>query len=206
MINYKKESFFANLKYSLIEFYNKNKWLIIIIGLLLAVALLTGIFTSIKLYNLDNDIDLKKYSISAFLDGSVYTFKNLFLRFLSLVLVCGLLFVFSLNIWVAGFGYALLIYRGFLITLNCTFAIIKCGFSGSLFPILIIFLSQVLLICLLGILFIVLLNNARYKKRFGCVLAKDKYKLLYLLITILIVTLVETLLLIIFKPTTILII
>lgn len=206
MINYSKESRLANIKYSLLEFYNKNKAIIFFVGITLVVALLTGIFTSIKLYNLDKDIDLKKYSIHALLDGSVYTFKYFFLRFLSLLLMCGLLFVFSLNFWVSGFGYALLIYRGFLITLNCTFAIIKCGFSGMLFPLIIILLSQITLICLLGVLFVFFLNNARHKKKYNCLFQNDKNKILYILLVIFLVALLETLLLIIFKPTTILII
>ena len=206
MINYGKESRLLNIKYSIIEFYKKNKTIIFVIGVLLIIALLTGIFTSIKMYNLDKDIDLKKYSIYALLDGSVYSFKYFFLRLVSTLIVCGLLFVFSLNIWVAGFGFALIVYRAFLITLNCTFAIIKCGFSGMLFPLIVILLSQILLIALLGILFILMLNNAKHKKKFNCVLVDDKYKILYILLGILIVALIETLLLVVFKPTTILII
>lgn len=206
MINYNKESKLTNIKYSIIGFLNKNKFLIIALGILLIIALLTGIFTSIKLYNLDNDIDLKKYSIHALLDGSVYSFKYFLLRFLSTIIVCSLLFVFSHNVWISILGYALLIYRAFLITLNCTFVIIKCGFSGMFFPLLVIFLSQILLLCLLGVLFIVLLNMAKNKKKFGCVLIQDKIKLVYVLIAILVISLLETLLLVIFKPTSILII
>ena len=78
MINYGKESRLLNIKYSIIEFYKKNKIIIFVIGVLLIIALLTGIFTSIKMYNLDKDIDLKKYSIYALLDGSVYSFKYFF--------------------------------------------------------------------------------------------------------------------------------
>ena len=151
-------------------------------------------------------IDLKKYSIQSLLDGDIYSFKFFFLRFLSVILVGGLLFVFSLNIWLYGFGLCLLVYRSFLITLNCTFVIIKCGFSGMLFPLIIVFLSQIILICLLTILFILFINMARSKKRYGCVQIRDKYYILYILLAILIICIIESLLLFIFKPTTILII
>ncbi|MBQ7884914.1 MAG: hypothetical protein IJ318_02315 [Clostridia bacterium] len=206
MINYQKESRRIGFKYALVEFYNKNKVLIYIMSALLLIALLTGVFTAVKLLKLDGDLDLKKYSIYALIDGSVYTFKYFMLRLLSVSLMAGLLFVFSLAPWVYAFGFVILIYRGFLITLNCTFVIIKYGFSGMMFPLLVVFLAQIVMVALLAVVFILFLNMLKEKKRCGRFLPDYKHKVFTTFLIILIVALVEMLLLFVFKPTTILII
>lgn len=206
MINYGRQSFFDNLKYSLLEFYNKNKWLIFTILILLVLAMLTGIFTSVKLFKIDSDIDLEKYSIYALIEGDAYSFKYFLLRYVSVFLICGLLFVFSLTAWLYGLGFLLLIYRCFLVALNCTFLLLKCSFSEFMFPLIVIFLAQILIMLLLAMLYIIFLNLAKNKKRYKYLFPNEKRKVIYTIILLSLAVLIETLLLLIFKPTTILII
>lgn len=206
MMNYGQQSFFDNFKYSLLEFYNKNKWLIFTVLILLILALLTGIFTSVKLFKMDSDIDLEKYSIYTLIEGDAYSFKYFLLRYVSVFLICGLLFVFSLTAWLYCFGFLLLIYRCFLVSLNCTFLLLKCSFSEFMFPLIVIFIAQILIMILLSMLFITFLNISKNKKRYKCIFPNEKRKVLYIIIAILLAVLIQTLLLLIFKPTTILII
>lgn len=203
MINYNNKAKWFNIKCSIVEFYRKNRWLIILLGILILLSLLTGIFTSIKLYNLDNDIDLKGFSVYAVLDGSIYSFKYFLLRFISNLFVVGLLFLFCMNKFVSVFGVVLIVYRAFLITLNCTFIIIKQGLGGIFTSIIIVFPCQLLCLIMLALIFIVLLKLFKDKKECG-VFDRNLFRLItFLLIGILIIDLIEILLLLLFKPTTI---
>ena len=205
MINYNNQSKWLNFKYAAKEFYSKNKVIIFVVGALILLALLTGIFTSIKLCNLDEDIELKDYSIYILIDGSIYSFKYFILRLVSSLVIVGLLFVFSLKKFLNCFGVALLIYRSFLITLNCTFIIIKLGIGGIMGALLIILPCHLICLTLLFLTFITLLNLAKHKRECGAP-NKDLLNLLWaLLIGIIIIDIVEIILLLIFKPTTILV-
>lgn len=206
MINYNNQSKWLNFKYATKEFYSKNKVIIFVVGALILLALLTGIFTSIKLCSLDEEIELKDYSIYILIDGSIYSFKYLILRLVSNLIIIGLLFIFSLKKFLNCFGVALLVYRSFLITLNCTFIIIKLGMGGIMGALLIILPCHLICLTLLFLTFITFLNLAKHKRECG-VLSADLLNLLWaLLIGVLIINIVEIILLLIFKPTTILVI
>lgn len=206
MSNYYGKSKWLEFKYGFTEFLNKNKWLIIIVSIAIILSLLTGIFTSVKLYNLDNSIDLEQYSMYTLIDGDIYSFRFFLLRFLSCLIMVFLLYVFSLNKFLSILGLALIIYRSFLITLNCTFIIIKLGLNGFISVFLIILPCQLLFIVLLALIFVLLTNMQKIKKECGCAESSQKQALLTLIILLLVVDIVEVILLLIFKPTTILII
>lgn len=205
-MNYKSGSKWLNIKYAVTDFFNKNKWLIIVLGILLLLALLTGMFTAIKLYNIDNDIDLEEYSMYTLMDGSIYSFKYLLLRLLSCFIVLGLLYVFSLTKYLYSFGFALVIYRAFLITLNVTLIIIRLGISGVLTSILIILPCQIVCVVILALLFILLMTMLKSKKECKYVPEEISNAFVILLISMVLVCVVEAILLLIFRPTTILII
>lgn len=202
-MNYNNNAKWLDIKCTIVEFYRKNRWLIILLGFLLVLALLTGIFTSIKLYNLDNDIDLKGYSVYAVLDGGIYSFKFFVLRFISNLFVVALLCLFCLNKFVSVFGVVLIVYRAFLITLNCTFIIIKQGLGGLFTSIIIVFPCQLICLILLSLIFIILLKLFKSKKECGIYDRNLLSILVVLLIGLLIIDLIEVLLLLLFKPTTI---
>lgn len=206
MVNYNGQAKWVAIKYTVVEFWRKNKFLLILLGGLILIALLTGVFTSIKLYNLDNDIDLTDYSVKTMVDGSIYSFSYFLLRLLSCLIIIGLLLLFSLNKFMYFLGVSLIVYRTYLITLNCTFIIIKYGVGGILNAILIILPCQLLFLFLITILFVLFIDMFKQKKECGSV-DSGYYKLiLYLLLLLLVIDLVEIILLVVFKPTTILII
>lgn len=207
MINYSNNNYgWTRIKIFLQDFFKRNKLLIYLLIFAILISLLTGIFTSIKLYNADNDISLEDFSMYAMIDGEVYSFKYFILRFLSCLIVTGLLFICSLNIFLNIFGIALIVYRAFLITLNCTFIIIKMGLGGVLSSVLIVFPVQIMLIVLLAFMFVVYVNMSKDKKVCGVYDVKSKKLLIALLFIMLLLDVIEVTLLLIFKPTTILII
>ena len=154
MVNYNGQAKWVAIKYAVVEFWRKNKFLLILLGALILIALLTGVFTSIKLYNLDNDIDLTDYSVKTMVDGSIYSFSYFLLRLLSCLIIIGLLLLFSLNKFMYFLGVSLIVYRTYLITLNCTFIIIKYGVGGILNAILIVLPCQLLFLFLITIIFV----------------------------------------------------
>lgn len=206
MSNYCAKIKWVNLRFCISEFYRKNRWLIWLLGILLVVSLLTGIFTAIKLYNIDNSIELDDYSMNALIDGSVYSFGYFMLRLLSCAILVGLLYIFSLNSFVSTFGVLLLMYRAFLITLNCVLVVIKLGVGGTITALLIILPCQLICSILLTLIFITLINIARERKK--CGISNSEYMKLFTILSILlfVIDIVEIVLLLIFKPTTILII
>lgn len=207
MIDYTKNNYgWARIKFYIQDFFKKNKLIIILLIFVILISLLTGIFTSIKLYNADNDIDLEDFSMYAMIDGGVYSFKYFILRFVSCLIMAGLLFVCSFNLFLNILGICLIVYRSFLVTLNCTFIIIKMGLGGILSSILIVLPIQILLIALLSLMFIIYINMSKDKKLCGSYDNNYKKLLLILLISMLLLDIVEITLLLIFKPTTILII
>lgn len=205
-MNYKSGSKWASIKYAVSDFFNKNKWLIIVLGALLLLALLTGVFTAIKLYNLDNDMDLEEYSMYTLIDGSIYSFKYLLLRLLSCFIVLGLLYVFSLTKYLYVFGFALVVYRAFLITLNVTLIVIRLGISGVLTSLLIILPCQVACVAILALLFVLLMLMTKSKKECSYIPHETSNAFVVLLLAMVLVCVVEAILLLIFRPTTILII
>lgn len=206
MINYNSQSRLIAIKYAVIEFWQKNKFWIILLGSLMLIALLTGIFTSIKLYNLDNDINLDDYSVNTILNGNVYSFGYFLLRILSCLIIAGLLYLFSLSKFTYFLGLALIIYRAYLVTLNCTFIVIKLGVGGIISSLLIVLPCQLLFLFIMCVLFILFMNINKQKSQCGTVDKSSLNLMLVLLLLFLVVDIVEIILLVIFKPTTILII
>lgn len=206
MINYSGQSRLISIKYAVIEFWQKNKFWIILLGSLMLIALLTGIFTSIKLYNLDNDISLDDYSVNTILNGNIYSFSYFLLRILSCLIIASLLYVFSLSKFTYFLGLALIIYRTYLVTLNCTFIIIKLGVGGIISSLLIVLPCQLLFLFVMCTLFIIFMDINKQKKQCGVVDKSSMNLMLVLLFLFLVIDIVEVVLLVIFKPTTILII
>lgn len=207
MKNYRLYGMTSNLKYTLLSFFNKNKIKIIIIGCVFLIALMTGVFTSIKIYNIESDFDFGKYSMYTLVDGGVYNIGAFFLRIVSMVIVAVLLCLFSVNGFLSVFGYILVSYRVFLLGMNCSLIIIRFGLSGILNSILIIFPCQLLAVLVLGLFFIFIRDKKIEMKKCGETGSSWLLKIfLYVIGIFLIISLVEFLLLLIFKPTTILII
>ena len=146
-----------NLKYNIYNYISNNKGKLIIFVFVTLVAILTGILTAIKLSSSASGISLSDFSMIIFVDGDAHTVSVMFSRFLSCLVMSVLLLIFSFNYYLSVIGYCLIVYRGYLIGLNCAILIIFCGFGGILNSILIIFPCQLIIMCLLGLMFCMLL-------------------------------------------------
>ncbi len=203
----KFSSAFYNLKYSLIEFFSNNKAKIVVCCLFCLVGILTGIFTAVKLQSAgDNDI-LDSFNVIYKLEDFENFSANFFARLLSYLLVSLLLLVFSLNSFLSIFGWCLLAYRSFLISLNCVSFIFIFSFNGILKSVLIIFPCQLLMIIALMLFFCYMSNIFCKNKKYGC--NKGSSIIMPILVCNIILTilnLIETLLLFIFRSNVILVI
>ena len=206
MINYSWQVKKNGIKYDMLEFYNINKSKIFILAIIILLMLLTGIFTGIKLYNLYKSIDINDYSFVTLITNDIYSLSVFLKRFLSALLVMGLIILFSLNKYIHIFGYFLIAYRAFLLTMNCALIVMVLGIGGVIDGVLIILPCQLLMLILIGIIFIISINAFKQKKMYGKV-GEGYYKwLIIFLLCAFIICVIESLLLIIFKPTTILIV
>lgn len=206
MIDYKKVGKLAGLKYSCLHFYNKNKLKFVLVGFLIILFLLTGIFTALKVTDLEKALKLVEFSFESLMDGDVYKLSFFFKRFASILLVMALLFVFSMNKFASILGYMLLGYRAFLLALNCTLIVMYLGVGGAINSIVIILPCQLLQLILMSVLFIICMAMFREKKECGTTNGRLKTCLVYILIASVLVNIIELILLLIFKATSILII
>lgn len=206
MINYNKVAKINNLKYSLIKFLNKHKIHVIIFGVLVVISLLTGLFTGIKLFTYESDLNVEDFSFGSLTDGSIYTLRVFILRYLSMLFLLLLMFALSMSLFTSIFSYVLIAYRSFLLSLNCTLLIVFVGMSGVINGIIIILPCQILNIALLVLMFILCRDVFKEKKKCGF-LDRTKFKnFWYIFILALIINVIEVVLLLLFKATTILII
>ena len=206
MINYSKQAKLSTIKYNTIGFLNQNKNVLYLLLFLIVLSLLTGIFTGIKINNINNLANFDNYSFFTLISGDIYSVSIFIKRFLSAMLVMGLCIVFSLNKWLYVLGFLLVCYRAFLVSLNCTFIIIILGIGGAINSILILMPCQLLL--LFTICFVFIVGIKAFKQKSLCGSLSDNFFKSVMLGTILIFTIniIESLLLITFKSTTLLII
>ena len=203
----KFSSGFYNLKFSFIEFLTNNKTKIIVCCMFCLIGILTGIFTAVKLQSAGDTDILESFNVIYKIEDFENFSANFFSRLLSYLLVSVLLLVFSLNPFLSLFGWCLLAYRSFLISLNCVSFIFIFSFNGILKSILIIFPCQLLMIVTLMIFFCYMCNVFYQNKKYGC--GKGNNVIMPILICNIILTvlnLVETLLLFIFRSNVILVI
>lgn len=206
MINYSKIGKLSQIKYSLLHFYSKNKFKIFIICFLIVVFLLTGIFTALKISDLEKALKSAEFSFEAVANGDIYDFSFFIKRYMSILLMIGLLFVFSLNKFISVFGFVLIGYRSYLVALNCTLIIRYMGIGGVINSIVIILPCQIIQLLLMSIVFMIFCVMKKEKKECGFVNRNYLKYLIWMLVLSFVVNIIELLLLIIFKATTILII
>lgn len=206
MLNYSRIGKASNLKYNILHFYNKNKTKGIVLSFIVFVCLLTGIFTAFKIGDIDNVLKSVEFSFESLIKGDVYELAFFLRRCFSILIVVALLFIFSLAKFTRCFGYVLLGYRSFLLSLNCALIIRYMGIGGIINSAIIIFPCQLLEILLMACLFIVATQIFKEKKECGGFSSLNSKWLLYILFGCILVSFIEFLLLLIFKATTILII
>ena len=195
------------LRYSFKEFFARNKYKIIICLLFCVVGILTGIFTAIKIFDLDEEEIFESFNLTYQLDDLEKFSANFFARLLSYELVLILLTIFALHPAMFIFGWCLLAYRAFLVSINCMMIILCFSFNGIIKSLLILFPCQILMLLLMLAYFCYVcykVKDCKYQKR-------KKYSgLLYWLflvsLALTIINLFETTLLFIFRSNVILVI
>lgn len=206
MINYNKVGRFANIKYSIIQFYNRNKLKVFVVGFIIVLTLLTGVFTAIKISDLEKAIKSVEFGFEALSNGDIYELSFFFQRYLSILLVMALLFVFSLTKFTCIFGYMLIGYRSFLLALNCSLIIRYMGLGGVINSIIIILPCQLCQLLLMSLFLVISCQLFKDKKECGKISQIQLKLLLTILAVSFLVNIIELLLLLTFKATTILII
>lgn len=206
MINYTRVGKIANLKYICIHFYKKNILKVFIIAFLIILFLLTGLFTALKITDMEKALKLVEFSFESLIDGDIYSFSFFIKRYSSILLVMALLFVFATNKITCFLGYLLIGYRAFLLALNCTLIVMNMGIGGAINSIIIILPCQLVQLILMSLFFLIVCSMFNDKKNSGT-LNKNYFKpLIYTLIVALLVNIIELLLLLVFRATSILII
>ncbi|MEG1500028.1 MAG: hypothetical protein RR400_03080 [Clostridia bacterium] len=169
----------------------------------------TGVFTAIRNFNGSKLINFDDYSITEFLKGNLGSAEVFFSRFFSyeITLLIGL--ISYACIFLCPLSFAAIIFRSYLIGLNCTFMIVLCGVGGILASILIIIPCQLAILLAIVFFHLLCIVRAREKRKFGCVCEKQNNIFLNFLIISLVITvlnLVETIFLCLFTTKIILVI
>ena len=207
MINYNKVAKFSNFKYGCIYFYNKNKYKSIILVFILVLFLVTGVFTALKVSDLEKALKLVEFSFESMVDGDIYTFSFFIKRFASFSLVLGLLVLCASNKFTYILGYVLLGYRAFLLSLNCVLIIMYMGVGGLIHSIIIIFPCQLLLLMVASVFFLYVSQKFKESKLCGLLNFKSVISsVITAFIFALLINIIELLLLLLFKATSILVI
>lgn len=194
----------SNIKYTILGCVKRNKFLIIISLFLGLIGLLTGIFVAIKCGITTatlSDYNLTIYSCNEYAD-----FGAFISRIFSYLCLLAILTVTSLNVVIVPIGLATLTYRAYLIGFNVTLLIVLYGFTGAFTSLIIIFPIQIVSMLILVAYFVVTINSRMQKKRYG----KSEISLFKTFLIsfglLILLSLIETLLLIIFKASNILVI
>ena len=206
----KSKMFAKNLytmRYSLKEFCVRNKFKIIFCVIFCVIGILTGIFTAIKIFGLDEEEIFESFNLTYQLDDLERFSANFFSRLLSYELVIILLALFALHPALYIFGWCLLAYRAFLISINCTMIILWFSFNGIIKALLILLPCQILMLAIMIYFYCYVcyqIKDCKFqkKKRFMGIL----YPFLITSLALTVINLLETTLLFIFRSNVILVI
>lgn len=198
---------FSNIKYQTIDFLYKHKIKIYVCTFCLILGILTGVFTAIKMYNSDASELFDAFNITNSVEEIEKFNENFFGRMLSYEIVSLLLFVFAQASVLSVFGYCLITYRAFLVSINCVMLVVVYSFGGILKSILIIFPCQLLILVIMSLYFCYNTFLAYDRKKYKNIKIKDcLYPFVSVSILLTIVNIIETLLLFVFKSNIILVI
>ena len=195
------------LKYSIKDYFYQNKLKLLICLVFCVVGLLTGIFTAVKLFKLGDSELLEAFNSSFTITDLEQFSSNFFGRFLSYEFVSILLIVFSIHPALYIFGWCLLAYRTFLIAINCVSIILFFSFNGILKSLLILLPCQIIMLLILMLFYCYMCRQIKIDKFVKHTKLKNiltPFLIVTLCLTI--VNLVETILLLIFKSSIILVI
>ena len=198
---------FYSLKYSLIEFFTKNKTKIVVCCIFCFIGLLTGVFTAVKIFKLNDTDVFESFNLTYQLSDLENFSSNFFNRLISYEVVNILLLIFSILPIMHIFGWCLIAYRSFLVSMNCVMIVMLFSFNGIIKSILIIFPCQILMLVVLMLFFCYMSDY--FKKSAVCKTKSVKGLINPLITSFIFLTLInsiETFLLFIFRSSVILVI
>ena len=196
-----------SLKYSFTEFFSQNKIKLLICLIFCLIGLFTGVFTAIKVFNMGELDIFESFNLTYKLSDLENFSSNFFNRLLSYELVILLLFVFSLHPLLYLFGWCLIAYRAFLVSINCVMIVLIFSFNGIIKGVLIIFPCQLVMLAIMIVYFCFMskqINDEKVLKHKGY--SNIIFTILLASICLTVVNLVETLLLFLFRSNVILVI
>lgn len=194
----------SNIKYSILAGFKQNKFLYIFSVFVAVLGLITGIFVALKCGI--TLATLNDYNLSVYTCENVASFAMFISRLFSCFCVLLILTISSLYVLLIPVGFIFIGYRSYLVGFNCALLVCLFGISGAITSILVIFPCQLLLTLTFIVYFVMMINRAEQRKKFGqsCT---SFWKMFFIFTAILFfICLVETLLLILFNASTILVI
>ena len=207
MKSYKYIGKWNNFTYICLSFFRVNKIRLCVLGFVLLVGFLTGIFTAIKYAGGCEILNFNDYGLTQFANGNIASSKLFFERLLSYTCFCAILLVCSLAPFLFPIGLFVIAFRSYLLGLNACLLIIMYGLGGIRTAIIIIIPAQIIMLALGCLFFCIVRNRAICKKKYGKIYGLNSFLLFGVFILLLtIVNLLETILLLLFSAQVILVI
>lgn len=199
MAKIKTQSKISKLKLDIATKFSENKIRIIILSLIVFACFITGIILySSNPYYFPGD----EYLLS--FNGAGNGFSAFFSRTFSLLVVSGLIFVFSLTKWTFPIGVSIIGFRGYLLGFNISALCSSFGMSGLLDAVLIILPIQLCMLLAFIFMFVFFTKARLYACGYG---RNNRLKTFSIFFGILILlNIAETCLLFIFSSNVILVI
>ena len=198
---------FASFKYQTIDFLYRHKLKIYLCLFFLVLGILTGVFTALKMFNADSSELFDAFNITTSISEIEGLSANFFGRLISCEIVSILLLAFSQTVFTSVFGYCLITYRAFLVSINCVSLVIVYSFGGILKSLLIILPCQLIMLFALCMYFCYNNYLCTERKKYKNIKIKDFLSPFLIVSAVLvIVNLVETVLLFVFQSNVILVI
>lgn len=197
----------CSIKYKFFEIFKEHKKITLIFILIALVGFLTGIFAAIKYQNGYSLLDFNDFSLTSYLSGDLGTSNLFYSRLLSTSVVSVIVLVSSFSVYLFPVSLVVLLYRAYLLSLNCTIIILFNGLGGIVCALLIVLPCQLISLFLIIMFCSYAFKYACAKRRYGvCNEFKIWNKFLIFLALLLLVNLIETFLLYIFSSKIILVI
>ena len=195
---------FSEIKFALSDSIKKSKVKFIIFLAVILTAFIAGIVVSLKLSNAGS-ITIFNFGVVN-ISGGVIT-SSFFSRLFSIILVMALLLACSFTVYTMPIALVIIGYRTYLLGLDISIMFICYGVSGALVSAIIAIPCQLAISVVLAFSYILLLNAQTEKKKYGKGCGLSWLQILLIAFIVLIaINLVETLLLIIFNASLILVI
>ncbi|MBR2433525.1 MAG: hypothetical protein IKB21_02855 [Clostridia bacterium] len=193
-----------NLKYALLGFFRGSKVLILVLCVVAAIGVLTGVFVAIK--SGITIANIGDFNICISTSGKTIAFASVWDRFFSVTINFAIISVASLSIFLLPLGFVVVAYRAYLVGFNVALMVCLFGVGGAIWGIIVVVPCQLVLLAVEILFCAAMVQNADCKKKYGRPCCSFPKWLLVCLGGSFLVCLVEAILLFVFSATAILVI